>query len=167
MVVSVVVTPSTGHIISISDCATVNTADVELWHTDGFWEHMVPGEIFIGDKGYQGGLGLISPFKTTRHSVLSYEEVAANHTLSSVRMIVERTIGRIKNFAILANKYRGDWGNHVQAFTVISHLVNLEMDTHPMISQGYAREMKIPEDWDLNVQLMVLKHLLLEDDVPE
>ncbi|MEU5431622.1 transposase family protein [Streptomyces olivoreticuli] len=60
----------------------------------------------LGDKGYQGS-NLLPPYKKPLHRSLTPVEKDCNRAHSSIRSAVERCIGHLKNWKILAEDYRG------------------------------------------------------------
>jgi hypothetical protein len=95
------------------------------------------------DKGYQGlaqQVSLVSdgegtprpcftlkiPFKKPKGKDLSPEQKAFNHTLSAIRVHIEHCIGWLKNWAILANRFRCDHAIYSPIFQLVCGLVNAQ-----------------------------------------
>jgi hypothetical protein len=95
------------------------------------------------DKGYQGlaqqvdfvldeagtpvpAFTLKIPFKKAKGKDLSAEQKAFNHALSAVRVHIEHCIGWLKNWAILANRFRCAHTIYTSVFQLICGLVNAQ-----------------------------------------
>ena len=66
------------------------------------------------------------PVKAAKHHPLTYEEKRANRTLARLRLHIERVIGRLKVFRILAERYRGRRKRFGLRFNLISGIHNFE-----------------------------------------
>lgn len=108
-------------------------SDVAVWNTGPFWSTLKEGEYGLGDKGYQGAVKLLTPFKTARGRVLTDEEEAANRLIATIRILIERIMGRFKNAAVLSQKWRGDIDFHHIAFEVQAHMINLTLKLRPIV----------------------------------
>lgn len=94
-----------------------------------------PAILLLGDSGYRG---IQKVHKNTqlpiRHkediAKLSEEQQAArkatNKKISSIRMKIEHVIGRVKNFKIVAEKYRNRRKRLLLRFNLICAFVNFE-----------------------------------------
>ena len=98
----------TGAIIFVSKCWEGRVSDKYLTSQSGFFDHLVPGDMVLADRGYDiadelalyGASLAILPF-TRGKDQLSQREVETSRALSQVRIHVERAIGRLKHFEIL------------------------------------------------------------------
>ncbi|HEX5404416.1 MAG TPA: transposase family protein, partial [Pseudonocardiaceae bacterium] len=70
------------------------------------WEDLLVDVSAIADPGYQG-THVITPRKKPKGGELSVGDKENNKTISSIRSAVERCIGHLKNWKILATGYRG------------------------------------------------------------
>jgi hypothetical protein len=82
------------------------------------------------DSGYQG-LDKIHaqtelPYKASKLKPLDKEEKAYNQALSRIRVAVEHTLGQLKTFKILAERYRNKRKRYNIKFSIIAGLVNLK-----------------------------------------
>ena len=89
----------------------------------------LPGHaIFYADSGYQGlqkdHPNLNIPYKKPRKGKLTQEEKDYNHGLSRFRVRIEHSIGRMKNFRILAERFRYPRAKHAAKFAIIAGIVN-------------------------------------------
>ena len=135
-----------GVIIGMSRSAAGSAGDVTLLREDpmpfGKWagsmrDGSTPEADRIrvwADKGYQGagrdlpGATLMIPHKRSkRHRVLTAGQKEHNHPVSSARVLVEHSIGRLKRYARLADPYDGTIGQFNGEFNVITGLVNLHL----------------------------------------
>jgi hypothetical protein len=95
------------------------------------------------DKGYQGLAQQVDfeidaqgapvpcftlkiPFKKPKGKELSAEQKAFNHDLSAIRVHIEHCIGWLKNWAILANRFRCDHAIYTPIFQLVCGLVNAQ-----------------------------------------
>jgi hypothetical protein len=66
------------------------------------------------------------PFKKPKGKPLSAEQKAFNHALSAIRVRIEHGIGWLKNWAILANRFRCAHGIYTPVFQLVCGLVNAQ-----------------------------------------
>jgi DDE superfamily endonuclease/Helix-turn-helix of DDE superfamily endonuclease len=83
-----------------------------------------PGVQGTGDSGYQG-TALRVPHKKPKGGALSDEQKAANRTQASERIVVEHSIGKMKIFKILAERFRNALSRHTLIFKNVAGLTNL------------------------------------------
>jgi len=85
----------------------------------------------LADLGYLGLERLHAhsflPTKATKHHPLTYEEKRANRTLTRLRLHIERVIGRLKVFRLLAERYRGRRKRFGLRFNLIAGIHNFEL----------------------------------------
>lgn len=85
--------------------------------------------VFV-DSGYQGldkrHQATELPYKATQTKSLDREEKEYNHALSRYRVIVENSIGDIKTFQILSDRYRNTHQRYGIKFHIIAGIVNLK-----------------------------------------
>jgi len=109
------------------------THDFKLFKQSG--THVHPNTMVLADLGYLGMERLhahtLLPAKATKHHPLTYEEKRANRTLARLRLHIERVIGRLKVFRILAERYRGRRKRFGLRFNLISGIHNLELALTP------------------------------------
>jgi len=79
----------------------------------------------ISDLGYFGAKGITMPNKKPKGKELTLEQKRFNKELSKQRIKVEHSIGRMKIFQILSQRYRNDLANHSLIFKNIAGLHNL------------------------------------------
>jgi len=79
----------------------------------------------ISDLGYFGVEGITMPNKKPKGKELTLEQKQFNRQLSKQRIKIEHTIGRMKVFQILSQRYRNDLANHSLIFKNIAGLHNL------------------------------------------
>ena len=98
----------TGAIIFVSKCWGGPVSDKHLTAHNGFIRHLMYGDLVLADRGFDiaedlslvGGSLAISPL-TKGKKQFSQSEVEQARALSSVKIHVERAIGRIKTYKIL------------------------------------------------------------------
>ena len=103
----VTITP-TGTVSFISKCWGGRASDRHITVNSGLLKHLKYGDLVLADKGFDisddlamVGASLAIPPFTKGKPQLSQREVEFSRQLSSVRIHVERAIGRMKNFKIL------------------------------------------------------------------
>jgi hypothetical protein len=96
-----------GQVIFVSKLWGGRVSDKHITSNSGLLQHVEPGDNIMADRGFDicdllpPGVGLnIPPFKGSRDQ-LTAAEVRETVHIASVRIHVERAIGRIKNFHIL------------------------------------------------------------------
>jgi hypothetical protein len=87
-------------------------------------------ELTMGDKGYQGSNRIIVPFK--RRRALTERQKAFNSRLSKVRILVEHTLARVKNFQCLRTPWRHSLYKHPIAFHVCAQITNIGLRLKPV-----------------------------------
>lgn len=82
------------------------------------------------DSGYQGidKLHELSdfPYKKTKTKELTEDQKEYNHALSTFRVTVEHTIGDIKLFKIISERYRNKLKRYDVKFNIVAGIVNLK-----------------------------------------
>lgn len=93
--------------------------------------HVHPHTMVLADLGYLGLERLHAysflPTKATKHHTLTNEEKKTNRTLARLRLRIERVIGRLKVFRILAERYRGRRRRFGLRFNLVSGIYNFEL----------------------------------------
>ena len=96
-----------GQVIFVSKLWGGRVSDKCITEKSGLLQYLKPGDNIMADRGFEitsilpPGVGLnIPPFKGTR-AQLTAEEATETVHIASVRIHVERAIGRIKNYHIL------------------------------------------------------------------
>lgn len=74
--------------------------------TETGWEDLLADYEWLADSAYQG-TNAATPKKRTKTRDLTNHEKTVNRAISSRRAAVERAIGHLKNWKILARGYRG------------------------------------------------------------
>lgn len=93
--------------------------------------HVHPNTVVLADLGYLGLERLHAhsflPTKASKHHPLTHEEKRANRTLARLRLHIERVIGRLKVWRILAERYRGRRKRFGLRFNLIAGIHNVEL----------------------------------------
>jgi hypothetical protein len=136
-----VVTDGVHHIRAISVAVAGRIHDKSLADQVDTIQRLPDGAEALLDKGYQGlaqQVEMVSagdatpvpcftlkiPFKKPKGKDLSAEQKAFNHDLSAIRVHIEHCMGWLKNWAILANRFRCDHAIYTPIFQLVSGLVN-------------------------------------------
>lgn len=130
---ALVVVGPTGTILYVSDLFSGGASDKEIVIQSGIISRLQPGHIIFADKGFlisdllPPGVAIQIPsFLDCKTRQLTPDQITRSKKISSVRIHVERAIGRIKNFTILRDvphKYR----SHLSIiFQTCAALVNFQ-----------------------------------------
>lgn len=136
------------HIIAITDAVPGATHDKKLSDDAHTLERLPDGCTVDVDKGYQGMAEQVSlitvvnpetneeqqvprvtvriPFKKPKGKELTKEEQTFNQQLGALRVHVEHCIGWVKNWAILANRFRCDHSIYTSVMQTVCGLVNAQ-----------------------------------------
>ena len=124
----IIVTPE-GETIHLSKTEPGSKSDKKIFDESDPGD-MDDSDAFMGDKGYQGiqhDLYVILPDKKPKGKELSLEQKARNKRISKVRLVVEHTFGKIKNYQALSQKYRHPRDSHDAVFGIVAGLVNRQI----------------------------------------
>jgi hypothetical protein len=135
MKVQVTVQRGSGYIVDVSASVPGRTADITLLKQSGVLEQLPDGMGCLGDSAYQGIAKLHplgrSPFKRMGHKPppLTAEQTAYNHAFSSVRIIVENSLCRMRHYQSLSQRDRQhrDQDNHHARTLAVAGLVNYQL----------------------------------------
>ena len=121
-----IITTEKGKIVSVSKSSPGTVHDITIRRQGT----PLPKEArAYADSGYQGyqeqHQNLEIPFKSSKNKPLTKEEKEYNHALSSFRVRIEHSIGKIKNFKILSERYRYAKNTHSTKMAVVAGIVNL------------------------------------------
>jgi hypothetical protein len=87
--------------------------------------------IAVTDTGYQGlqkiHVNTLMPKKKSKKEPLTAEDKLRNRELSSLRVLNEHVIGKLKRFKILSDKYRNRRKRFGLRFNLISGIYNYEL----------------------------------------
>ncbi len=87
----------------------------------------------LTDTGYLGIQDVLPnaqlPQKKTKKNPLTKEQKLSNRLLSSLRVLNEHVIGRLKRFRVIAEKYRNRVKRFALRFNLIAGIYNFEMKT--------------------------------------
>ncbi len=138
-----VVTDGQHHIHAISVAVAGRRHDKTLAEDVDTAQRLPDGCEALMDKGYQGLAQQVDveldpqgnwvpcftlkiPFKKPRNKELSAEQNAFNHDLSTIRVHIEHCIGWLKNWAVLANRFRCHHAIYTPIFQLVCGLVNAQ-----------------------------------------
>jgi len=86
----------------------------------------------ISDTGYLGvdkiHINSLLPKKKSKKNPLTPEDKKRNKEISSQRMLAENTIGKMKRYKILAEKYRNHRKRFSLRFNLLAGIHNFEID---------------------------------------
>ena len=81
-----------------------------------------------GEEGQSPRLTVKTPFKKLKRGELTEEQKAFNKLLGSIRVRVEHCIGWVKNWAIVATRFRCAHSIYTLVMQVICGFVNLQTE---------------------------------------
>ncbi|MGH4026614.1 MAG: transposase family protein [Pseudonocardiaceae bacterium] len=105
-----------GEAVYISDPLPGKTHDAAAFASTPVAEIVQHSGGGLGDKGYQGCEGVISPRKTPRGGELSVGDKKNNAVISSLRAPVERLIAHFKSWRIFHTDYRRPYRTYRDAY---------------------------------------------------
>ena len=121
-----IITTEKGRIVSVSKSSPGTVHDITMRRKG---TPLPPQAKAYADSGYQGyqeeHKNLEIPYKSSKNNPLTKDEKEYNHALSSFRVRIEHTIGKIKNFKILSERYRYAKNTHSTKMAVVAGIVNL------------------------------------------
>lgn len=85
------------------------------------------GQVFEGDKGYQGGENITTPQKKPRQGELTAKQKSENKKLSSHRIFVEHVIRLVKIFRLAQQRFPLNSRTYEQIILTICGLVRLRI----------------------------------------
>jgi hypothetical protein len=102
-----ILTDEKGEILEIDAGHNGPKADIKLYEEKNI-SKWIEGKDFLGDKAYQSSRHpeIKTPHKKPKGRELSEEQKRENKVLSSMRIVVEHAIRRVKSFKILRKDYR-------------------------------------------------------------
>lgn len=121
-----IITTEAGRIVSVSKSAPGTVADITIRRRGPPLSETAHAYMDSGYQGYQDDHPAIDiPYKKPKKGKLTKQEKEYNHALSRFRVRVEHTIGRMKKFRILADRYRYPRLRHNVKFSIIAGITNL------------------------------------------
>ena len=120
-----IVITENGRIVSVSKPAPGRVHDLEIRRRGP----PLPSSSHVyADSGYQGlqddHSAIDIPYKKTKASPLTKDERAYNHALSRFRVRVEHSIGRLKSFRILSERYRYPRSRYAVKISAVAGIIN-------------------------------------------
>jgi hypothetical protein len=114
-----------GRIVSISKPAPGRVHDLEIRRRG---PPLPTSSQIYADSGYQGlqeyHSAIDIPYKKSKNKPLTTEERDYNHALSSFRVRVEHSIGRLKFFRILSERYRYRRNRYACKISIVAGIIN-------------------------------------------
>lgn len=123
---SEIITTQAGRIVSVSKSAPGTVHDITIRRRGPPLPKDAHAYADSGYQGYQDDYPAIdTPYKKPKKGKLTKEEKEYNHALSRFRVRVEHTIGRMKKFRILNDRFRYPRARHSVKFAIIAGITNL------------------------------------------
>lgn len=121
----------TGKLHWIAGGVYASMSDITIARNSGILQQLRQGEHILADKGYEGELQILTPFKGRSHE-LAVDEREWNRALHPQRVIVENAFARLHKFKILSQPFRGSLAEHSIIFRVIAQIAQLDIELHPL-----------------------------------
>ena len=130
----VVINRITGEIVWVRGPSPGSMHDLTMMRHFGIANVLEPGELILADKAYQGHKSCVVPYRG--HGYTNHHDDCAkcrfNFMLSGIRILVERSIGRIKRFQCFKQKWRHNLALHPVAFFFVANLCNIMNKFSPL-----------------------------------
>ena len=121
-----VITTAAGRIVCVSPSVPGTVHDLTLRRRGPALPKRARAYADSGYQGYQSDhADLDIPYKHTKKHPLDQDEKDYNHALSRFRVRIEHTIGRMKKFRILNDRFRYPRAKHSVKFAIIAGITNL------------------------------------------
>lgn len=121
-----IITTEKGRIVSVSPSVPGTVHDITIRRRG---PPLPENSHAYADSGYQGYQddhpSLDIPYKKPKKGKLTKQEKEYNHALSRFRVRVEHSIGRMKKFRILADRFRYPRMRHTVKFSIVAGITNL------------------------------------------
>ena len=125
--------------MNVSEVVNGAVHDMKLVRQSGILKQMNSDTKAIGDKGYIGQLGIITPArkkrKVSREIAMLQDEKERRHELESKRAAIENINSRVKQWNIIRYVWEQDYSDYTfinKVVRVVCALVNLTLETHPI-----------------------------------
>jgi len=118
----IIVNPK-GKILSASESNQGSTHDKKLYDKTNIYTDKKSRP--IGDLGYLGVSSIETPIKKPKGKDLTKEQKQFNKKLAKRRIVVEHTIGKMKIFQILSQRFRNPLSKHSLIFKNVAGIHNL------------------------------------------
>lgn len=109
------------------------SSDIKCVRRSDWYKKMKPGERMVADAAYLGIDGAITNWKRKPwEEALPAGKAQMNYIVSSVRLIVENVNARLTRANALCAKWRHSIKLARDVFTLVVHLTNIDIRSHPM-----------------------------------
>jgi hypothetical protein len=126
-------------IINVSEAYKGPTDDRRILRESGLLEQSDGASVIIGDRGYTGKLGVITPARRAKRKNLELarleDERTKRHELETERAAIENINMRIKQWHIICDTYRGEYHDTREIdpiIRVVCTLTQLSLQKHPL-----------------------------------
>ena len=120
--------------------------DMHIIRRSGLLDQSSPTALIMGDKGYQGKLGIVVPArknsKVSREVAALQEEKQKGHELQSERAAIENINQRVKQWAVAREVWDGIRQPELffdQVMRVVCALANVIIRTRPLRSREHPK----------------------------
>jgi hypothetical protein len=126
-------------IVNVSDAYPGSTHDMRIIRESRLLQQQSDTSRIVGDKGYEGKLGIITPQKKKRKASKELagleDERIKRHELETERAAIENINKRVKEWEIISGQYRGGYSFHSfidAVIRVVCALTNRIFMEHPI-----------------------------------
>lgn len=126
-------------IVNVSEVVNGAVHDMKLVRQSGILQQMNNETKAIGDKGYIGQLGIITPArkkrKVSREVAMLQDEKSRIHELQSERAAIENINSRVKQWHVIRYIWQQEYSDYTfinKVVHTVCALVNLTLETHPI-----------------------------------
>jgi DDE superfamily endonuclease len=130
----VAISEDSGMPISFSGPFFGPTGDISIFRSKLKEQMIEAGYIGLADGTYQGEDDLLIIPPRPFHDLSSDEKQEA-YLISKRRILVENLFFRVKVFKILSTRYRHNIFDHFDVFSVVLHIIKIDLKTRPLRKQ--------------------------------
>jgi hypothetical protein len=109
-----------GHLLAVAAPVPGSWHDAHAWRESGFAAVLADRDVLAG-LGYLG-LGLLTGYRKPPGAQLHEAHQAVNRDLARLRAAVERAVAHLKDWTVLATRYRGPLGAFSQVVRTVTAL---------------------------------------------
>jgi len=122
---------NSGKVLHIFGPKAGSIHDITIYHESQLPQWLCDNSVTVlGDKGYIGCNGVITPFKRRRREIpLTFDQQMFNVALAQKRIKVENHFASLKKWKVLSHIYRGSLESHKDIFLSCELLISLEWNS--------------------------------------
>jgi len=129
-----------GHILYVSPWYPGSWPDIVALRHCGLLDRLLSGEFLLADLAFVGEGQVLHKVKRWRGVSLTQDQQFYNYVVSSLRVIVERTLNRLSVFQCFNQRWRHGLDRHEDIFQVLCQIVNVDLAYRPLSAHVYNSE---------------------------